>query len=75
VARLAVASAKSEGSHLRIVSRAVLGVAAAGISVIPAVVAAGPDGLEARHAGVATVTATVTYEGGSATGAFVMSVY
>jgi len=42
VARLAVASAKSEGSHLRIVSRAVLAVAAAGISVIPAVVAAGP---------------------------------
>jgi beta-glucosidase len=41
----------------------------------PSVVAAGPDGLEARHAGVATVTATVTYEGGSATGSFVMSVY
>ncbi len=41
----------------------------------PPVVAVGADGLEARHKGVATVTATVTYGGKTASGSFVISVY
>jgi beta-glucosidase len=40
----------------------------------PAVVSVGPDGLLARGAGVATVTATVSYHGASATGTFVLAV-
>jgi beta-glucosidase len=40
----------------------------------PQVVAAGPDGLVAQGRGVATVTATVRYGGGEATGTFVVYV-
>jgi len=40
----------------------------------PQVVAAGPDGLVAKGRGVATVTATVRYGGGEATGSFVVYV-
>lgn len=40
----------------------------------PQVVSAGPDGLAARGPGVATVTATVRYGGGGATGSFVIYV-
>jgi hypothetical protein len=41
----------------------------------PSVVTVDGTGLLARHRGVATVTATVTYEGATAQGSFVLSVY
>jgi beta-glucosidase len=39
----------------------------------PSVVSAGPDGLRTVHAGVATVTATVSYRGSTARGTFVVA--
>jgi beta-glucosidase len=41
----------------------------------PSVVDADGGGLQARHSGVATVTATVTYDGTTVHGAFVIAVY